>query len=135
MIRSISSPDDIMTAAAANSTSSFGTGPIPRTSSTRPTTKIRPPAMKNGRIVGQIDGSTGARPTAETKQQGEARGEDHGQAAQARDGMHMNLPAAWGVYQSKPRRTPSNHGSQQQGQDGTTQSEQQVHSQCEPPLS
>ena len=47
----------------------------------------------------------------------------------------MNLPPAWGVYQSKPGRTPSNHGGQQQGEDGTTHSEQQVHTQCEPQLS
>jgi hypothetical protein len=49
--------------------------------------------------------------------------------------MHMNLPAAWGVYQSKPPPNPSNHGSHHQGQGGTTQREQQEHSQCEPPLS
>jgi hypothetical protein len=49
--------------------------------------------------------------------------------------MHMNLPASRGVYQSKPRRNPSNHGSHHQGQGGTTQREQQEQSQCEPPLS
>ena len=40
----------------------------------------------------------------------------------------MNLPAAWGVYQSKQPRAPSNQRGQQQRQSGTTKGEQQVHS-------
>ncbi len=64
------------------------------------------------------------------------RGRRHDRdAAHPRHGTGMNLPAAWGVYQSKPRRAPSNHRGQQHGQDGTTHAEQQVNSQCEPPLS
>jgi hypothetical protein len=57
VIRSIRSPDDMMTAAAANSISSFGAGPSPRTSSMKPARKISPPAIKNGRIAGQARGS------------------------------------------------------------------------------
>ena len=106
----MSRPDGITMAAAANSISSFGTGPSPRTSSTRPTRKIMPLAMKNGRIVVQSDGSTGPGPKRRDEPQGEACRQDDGQAAQPWDGMGMNLPAAWGVYQSKPRRNPSNHG-------------------------
>lgn len=40
----------------------------------------------------------------------------------------MNLPAAWGVYQSKHGRTPSNQRGQDQGQRGATTTKQQVHS-------
>ena len=47
----------MMTAAAANSISSFGAGPSPRTSSMKPARKISPPAIKNGRIAGQARGS------------------------------------------------------------------------------
>ena len=39
----------------------------------------------------------------------------------------MNLPAAWGVYQSKQHRAPSNQRGHQQRQRGTTEREQQVH--------
>ena len=62
VIRSISRPDDIMIAAAVNSTRSLGTTPSPRTSSARPTRKIMPHATKNGRIVVHADESTGTGP-------------------------------------------------------------------------
>ena len=44
-----------------------------------------------------------------------------GQSAQAGDGMRMNLPAAGGVYQSKPRRSPVQPAGSTTGQGGTTQ--------------
>ena len=35
----------------------------------------------------------------------------------------MNLPSAWGVYQSKHGRTPSNHRGEKQRQRGATETE------------
>ena len=73
-----------------------------------------PPPMKNGRIavqIGWIDG-TGQKPV--TSHKASAAAATTASAAQPRNRLRMNLPAAWGVYQSKPRRDPSNHGGQQQ---------------------
>ena len=41
----------------------------------------------------------------------------------------MNLPAAWGVYQSKPGGTPSNDRGEERGEGRTSYCEQQVHDQ------
>ena len=73
----------------------------------KPTRKIRPPAIKNGPHRRPGEGIDGVRDrTAATSNRPENRGQDHGHAAQARDGTGMNLPPAWGVYQSKPASNP-----------------------------
>jgi hypothetical protein len=91
------------------------------------------PAMKNGRIVAHTDGSKEWTEPAD-EPEGEACGQDHGEAAQSRDGSRMNLPSA-GASTSPSRVDTRPTTGQQQGQGGTTQSEQQENSQCEPPLS
>jgi hypothetical protein len=42
--------------------------------------------------------------------QGDGGGQHDRHAPSAGNRVQMNLPAPWGVYQSKPRRPPSNHG-------------------------